>query len=83
MKNSQVLLRDEQYSRLQKTYVQTDKERSTLIRDDSASASQTQLKKKDQWKQALADVCGIWSDHAGIEEHSGNFRQDFARRFHR
>ncbi len=80
MKKSQVFLRDDQKRGLKVIAARTGRRQSELIRSGVDMVIERERRKKEDWKAALRDVCGIWKDRDDLEEWFRGIRTDLDSR---
>ncbi len=80
MKKSQVFLRDDQKRGLKVIAARTGRRQSELIRSGVDMVIEKEGRKKEDWKIALQDVCGIWKDRDDLEEWFRGIRTDLDSR---
>ena len=79
MQRTQVYLTDEQRDGLTRLANKTSQKKSILIRLAIDHLLADEAAKNTDWKNALSDIKGIWSEYEGIEEQQNQIRKEFNR----
>ena len=79
MQRTQVYLTDEQRDGLTRLANKTSQKKSILIRLAIDHLLADEATMNTDWKNALSDIKGIWSEYEGIEEQQNQIRKEFNR----
>lgn len=79
MQRTQVYLTDEQQEGLTQLAKKTSQKKSSLIRLAIDHLLEQEAEKKADWKQALRNIKGIWSEYEKLDEHQNQIRKEFDR----
>ena len=79
MQRTQVYLTDEQQDGLSMLARKTAQKKSSLIRLAIDHFLADEAAKNTDWKQALGDIKGIWSEYEEIDELQSQVRKEFNR----
>ena len=79
MQRTQVYLTDVQQEGLSLLANKTSQKKSTLIRLAIDHLLAHEAKKNTDWKHALSDIKGIWSDYETLDEQQNQIRKEFNR----
>lgn len=79
MQRTQIYLTNEQQEGLTRLAKKTSQKKSSLIRLAIDHFLEQEAEKKTDWKQALSNVKGIWSDYETLDEQQNQIRKEFNR----
>ena len=79
MQRTQVYLTDAQQDGLSRLANKTSQKKSTLIRLAIDQLLVHEAEKNTDWKLALNDIKGIWSEHETLDEQLNQIRKEFNR----
>lgn len=79
MQRTQVYLTDKQQNGLASLASKTSQKKSTLIRLAIDHLLADEAEKNTDWKQALGDIKGVWSEYEEMEKLQSQVRKEFNR----
>lgn len=79
MQRTQVYLTDRQQEGLSLLANKTAQKKSVLIRLAIDHLLEKEAEKKSDWKQAMSNIKGVWSDYEDLDEHQSQIRKEFNR----